>query len=135
MSDALLVAIVSKGVPEELKPVIAVHQIFQKFKEALQKVEDTEKTRNVTGGGNGKSDNKIMKAKMEILIKEQLNLLNAAHVERKVISQQNVLKVVIVTLLHIQTKLVKNQKIKQTKNMILQMSIPMHLKLMIIISD
>ena len=67
--DALLVPVVLKGLLEELKPFIAIatqseeHQIFQKFKKALQNFEETEKTRNVTDGGNGKSDNKITKAK------------------------------------------------------------------------
>ena len=52
---------------------------------------------------------------MEILIKAQISLLNARHVERKVISQQNVLKIAIrdgvvtVNLLQIMTKFVKNQ--------------------------
>ena len=63
-----------------------------------------------------------------------INSLNATHVERKIINQQNVLKVVIndgvliVNLLYMETKLAQNQKIKQTKQMILQMSIPLHLK-------
>ena len=63
-----------------------------------------------------------------------INSLNATHMERKIINQQNVLKVVIndgvliVNLLYMETKLAQNQKIKQTKQMILQMSIPLHLK-------
>ena len=67
MRDALLVAMVLKGLPEEYTPFIAVvsqseeHQNFQRFKGALRNYKETKKTRKVV-----KIDDKkdaILKAK------------------------------------------------------------------------
>ena len=69
VSDALLVAMVLKGLPEEYKPFIAVitqseeHQNFQKFKGALRNYEETEKTRKLSKSKIEKSEDAIMKAR------------------------------------------------------------------------
>ena len=64
ISDALLVAMVLKGLPDEYKAFVAITQSnetvqnFQKFKQALRNFEETEKTRS-----NKSGDNTIMRAR------------------------------------------------------------------------
>ena len=66
VSDALLIAMVLKGLPDEYRAFVAIvtqsetSDNFQKFKQALRNFEETESTRT---NQNEHSDNKIMKFK------------------------------------------------------------------------
>lgn len=113
MDDTFLVAMVLKGLPEEFKAFIAVvtqsevHQIFQKFKAAIQNFGETKKTRNVIGGGNGKSDSKIIKPKIGNVDKSTKKLIECYTCEKKPFKSawfknRNKKRLLIVNFLHIQ---------------------------------
>ena len=132
--DALLVAMVLKGLPEEYTPFIAVvtqseeHQNFQRFKGALQNYKETKKTRKVvktddkkdailkTQGGNFKGKQKKDIKCYTCGKKSHKSLECYRNASSKV-------GAVSVTQLHMQIKRVINQMIAQSRHSISKMRI------------
>ena len=85
VSDALLVAIVLKGLPDDYRAFVAVInqsdtvQNFQKFKQALRNFEETEKTRI----SKRSDDNSIFKAKVDCPKAKSFNCYNCGLVGHK----------------------------------------------------
>ena len=85
VSEALLVAMVLKGLPDDCRAFVAVInqsdtvQNFQKFKQALRNFEETEKTRI----NKRSDDNSILKAKVDYPKAKSFNCYNCGLVGHK----------------------------------------------------